>query len=138
MNATLASSLFQIINFTTHSGLELSWKIEYDALTPEEWDALAQIVAKRLIFREAIGVPSDNGEKFAQALNKYTSPESNIVLLVDDVLTTGASMEGLLQQAFEQRQKHGLDSDYWGVVVFARGELPYWVLPIFQVGDWLI
>lgn len=130
--------LFEIKDFTTHSGLELSWKIECDALTDEEWDALAQIVAKRFSFKEAIGVPSDNGEKFAAALNRYATDTSNMVLLVDDVLTTGASMNKLLETAFKEREAGNLDSDYWGVVVFSRGTRPYWVMPIFEVGDWLI
>ena len=33
--------LFQKIDFKSHSGLDLTWKIEMDALTPNEWDCIS-------------------------------------------------------------------------------------------------
>ena len=37
----MAIDLFQKVDFKSHSGLDLSWKIEMDALTPNEWDCIA-------------------------------------------------------------------------------------------------
>jgi orotate phosphoribosyltransferase len=48
-------------------------------------------------------------------------------LIVDDVLTTGKSME-------EMRKKHSNVLTI-GVVLFARGKCPKWVEPIFNMWD---
>jgi len=37
-------NLFQIGDFISHAGLPLKWKIECDAIKPEEWDALARMI----------------------------------------------------------------------------------------------
>ena len=36
--------LFQKINFTSHSGLDLTWKIEMDALSRGDWECIAQMI----------------------------------------------------------------------------------------------
>ena len=33
--------LFQRVDFTSHAGLDLSWKIEMDALSENEWKCIA-------------------------------------------------------------------------------------------------
>jgi hypothetical protein len=63
--------------------------------------------------------------RFAKALEKYIDPDGDIRLIVDDVLTTGTSME-------EARKQLGWD-DATGIVIFARGRCPDWILPIFDM-----
>jgi hypothetical protein len=109
--------------FTMHSGERGNFKIECDGLTDEDWATLAFIVSQRLTFRRVIGVPT-GGLKFAKALEPYVS-EDGPVLIVDDVLTTGRSME-------EFRSIFSFPCI--GVVAFARGECPDWVSPIFRYG----
>lgn len=74
--------------FTSHAGLELSWKIDCDSLTDADWSCIAAQVAQRIRFRDVIGVPS-GGLRFAAALEQYADQASDVTLIVDDVLTTG-------------------------------------------------
>lgn len=92
--------LFQHVpeGFTGHSGGRLYWKIECDALTSGDWQGLAWMVRERLYathgfkgFRAAVGIPR-GGTPFAAALNQHANPHADVVLLVDDVWTTGGSM----------------------------------------------
>ena len=120
--------LFQQGNFTLHSGDLSMLKIDCDALTNSDWDTLAALVAKRFpFFKNVVGIPT-GGERFAEALKPYiTTPmKAGIILLVDDVLTTGASME-------EMREKLG-SRGIIGVVAFARKRPASWIYPIFQLG----
>jgi orotate phosphoribosyltransferase len=120
--------LIEYGQFASHSGLMLPWKIDCDALTDEDLDGLAQIVARKLAFSKAVGVPT-GGIRFAQALRRYATPGYPI-LVADDVLTTGRSME-------EVRNSLMLDPrPILGVVIFARGPVPNWVWPIFTVSEW--
>lgn len=115
-------TLFRIGDFALHSGDRSRWKIECDSLTDEDWAALALMVVERVKpFTAVRGVPR-GGLKLAKALEPYRS-FGNGVLIVDDVLTTGASME---------QARRGRDSAQ-GAVVFARGECPDWVTPLFRM-----
>ena len=38
------AKLFTVGNFTSHAGLPLKWKIECDAISPEQWKALATMI----------------------------------------------------------------------------------------------
>lgn len=99
--------------FKMHSGGEGHFKIECDGLTDEDWATLAFIVSRHFTFSKVVGVPR-GGLKFAEALAPYVSDDGP-TLIVDDVLTTGRSME-------EARAQIGPVS--FGVVAFARGECP--------------
>lgn len=117
-------SLFQTGDFSLHSGARSIWKIECDALTPEDWRALAAMAAEILPpFGCVVGVPR-GGLPFADALTQYVSP-SPLLLIADDVLTTGASMEEMLAA-------HDSSGPVIGVCVFARGPAPEWVTPLFR------
>jgi pyrimidine operon attenuation protein/uracil phosphoribosyltransferase len=70
-----------------------------------------------------IGVPQ-GGLRLAKACRKYAIEHHAVVLIVDDVLTTGASME-------DERKKHR-DRPVIGVVLFARGPRPGWVNALFE------
>lgn len=122
-------SLFVPGEFTSHSGLMLPFKIDCDALTDADLDALAQIYAKRQQFREVNGVPS-GGLRFAEALRHYRVRTSSFILIADDVLTTGAAITELRDE--------WLESYHWkilGVVIFARGPCPDWITPLFQLSE---
>ena len=118
-------NLFQLGSFNLHAGGVSGYKIECDALEQSDWVTLAKIVADRFQFTHAIGIPR-GGLQFADALNMYKSEVAPHALLVDDVFTTGASME-------EFRAK--TDVPVYGVVVFARAPTPDWIHPIFQMWD---
>lgn len=99
-------------------------------LADRDWHAIAAMAVEILPpFGLVEGVP-DGGLPFAGALYLHPSflgPFEEIdpaapLLIVEDVLTTGASME---------RARAGRDAI--GVCVFARGPCPPWVRPIFQM-----
>jgi len=93
--------LFQSVEFTSHSGLDLNWKIEMDALNANEWNTIAKMIVEYSSpFSEAIGIPS-GGVKLAELLNEYaTKDPAHPICIVDDVLTTGKSFEYFLDQYF--------------------------------------
>lgn len=121
-------SLFELRNFVMHSGQSGYYKIECDALTDDDWDTLAFIIVEKINFKEVYGIPS-GGTKLQNALYKYTDSNSNTLLIVDDVLTTGRSIEEF-RKIITKNKKY---KNIIGVVVFARGKCPKWVKPIFQM-----
>lgn len=84
-------ALFQTGNFRLASGAESRWKIECDALTPDDWRGLAAMIAERARgFSHVAGVPR-GGLPLAEALRHHVSA-TGPRLLVDDVWTTGGSI----------------------------------------------
>ena len=50
--------LFQKVDFKSHAGLDLTWKIEMDALSRDEWECIAEMIIELSVpFREAVGIP---------------------------------------------------------------------------------
>lgn len=93
MNRNINIDLFQDVNFVSHSGLNLTWKIECDALNEGEWNALAKMIREyeSRSWSEVIGIPR-GGIPLANALSKYSVNNSkHPKLIVDDVYTTGKS-----------------------------------------------
>ena len=85
-------NLFVKETFTGHSGDELHWKIECDALSEKDWDCLAYMASTLMpSFSRAVGVPT-GGIPFADALNRYADENAQMWLIVDDVWTTGGSI----------------------------------------------
>ena len=123
------TNLFQYKKFTLHSGGIAHFKIECDAITKEDYETLAKIVSKKIKFKDVHGVPR-GGIPFENALKKYTSNDNNNLLIVDDVLTTGGSME----EAKLKFQNQNYDQIF-GIVVFARGDSPDWIQPIFKMQE---
>lgn len=117
-------NLFQLGNFTLHSGIQSFFKIDCDALTNNDWQTLARMIYENVPkFRKVIGIPK-GGIKLADALKQYRFPNpENPVLIVDDVLTTGNSMENMKRQ---------IGDNCIGAVVFARNKCPDWIISLFQ------
>jgi len=118
-------NLLQRKTFTTHAGNIAHFKIECDALTDEELETFAFLISEKFKFKLVYGIPS-GGNKIAAILEKYVDPTSNYVLIIDDVYTTGKSMEDA-SKIFE-------DVQLQGVVLFARAPIKHsWVSAVFQL-----
>ena len=122
--------LFQSVNFKSHSGLNLTWKIEMDALSEQDWFTIKKMIMEITPpFREAVGIPR-GGVKLGDLLNEHaTGKEGDPICIVDDVLTTGGSMEYFLTQY--QRNRRPFTAIGW--VVFARTQCPPWGKAHFQM-----
>ena len=120
--------LFTEQDFIGHSGDELHWKIECDALFPNEWKCIARMIfeIETRPFQAAIGIPR-GGVELGRWLNEYSTQNAeHPYLIIDDVLTTGGSMD-------EYKEEHFKDKDAFGWVVFARAKCPDWVTALFQM-----
>lgn len=114
------ADLFVSVVFSAHSGGILDWKIECDALTDKDIETLARIIARHMRFSRVVGVPR-GGLRLAAALKFYET--EGPFLIVDDVLTTGGSMERV-------RAEYA-DHETIGVVLFTRKQPPDWIKSVF-------
>ena len=124
--------IFQQVDFKSHAGLDLSWKIECDGISKREWKCLAGMILdyEKRPFQAAIGIPR-GGVMLGSYLNEYsTQNPDDPYLIVDDVLTTGGSMEDFRTSYFRNRDA---TSGSFGWVVFARGFPPQWCRSLFQM-----
>lgn len=113
-------SLFIQGGFRLHSGAFSAWKIECDNLTDEDIETIALMLSEALPrFGSVEGIPR-GGLRIAEALEPYVT--TGLPLVVDDVLTTGRSME-------EQRAGR----EVLGAVIFQRGRGLSWVTPLFAM-----
>tara|TARA_B100000945_G_C20407237_1_gene610683 strand:+ start:641 stop:1084 length:444 start_codon:yes stop_codon:yes gene_type:complete len=123
--------LFVEEDFIGHSGGELHWKIECDALFPNEWKCIAKMIMEheKRPFQAAIGIPR-GGITLSKYLNEYsTQNPEDPYLIVDDVLTTGGSMNYFVEQYFRNREPN----EYFGWVVFSRKSPASWIKALFQM-----
>lgn len=115
-------TLFQLGNFTLHSGEQSDFKIDCDALTEADWECLT-VMARKIIgsqYGDIVPVPR-GGVKWWEILSDF--PHSGGPrLIVDDVLTTGRSMRETMTRPNDV-----------GLVVFARGPLPPRVTALFAM-----
>lgn len=118
------ATLFRLGSYRLASGRRSSWKVECDALGPSDWETLALVADDRLRlrFRLAVCVPS-GGAPLARAMRQYERRDGP-VLICDDVLTTGESM---------QRELDRFGPDSIGLVAFARGPVPERVSAIWTL-----
>lgn len=123
-------SLFQTGYFQLHSGRFDKFKIDCDALSDEDIATIARMLVDRLPpFGEVEGVPR-GGLRLANELEKYALPGverkgwygAKALLIVDDVFTTGMSME-----------EHRGWRLAMGAVIFAREDTPEWITPLFRM-----
>jgi orotate phosphoribosyltransferase-like protein len=99
--------LFQSVNFISHSGIPLTWKIECDAIHDDEWATLAKMIREYepRNWSRAVGIPR-GGSKLGEELDKYsTGNEADPLLIVDDVYTTGRSFKNYIEQNTRPEQK---------------------------------
>ena len=121
-------NIFQQVDFKSHAGLDLSWKIECDGVSKKEWKCLAEMILdyEKRPFQSAIGIPR-GGVFLGALLNEYSTQKlDDPYLIVDDVLTTGGSM-------VDFRKEHFSGKETFGWVVFARGFPPQWCRSLFQM-----
>jgi len=129
------TDLFQSVDMVGHSGGKLKFKIECDALSTKEWDCLAEIIYDNepRNFGEVVGIPR-GGLPLARALEGYaTGKEEDPILIVDDVLTTGGSMNTFQMDYFRNRDPR---RGYIGWVVFSRIPLEHsngWISSLFMM-----
>lgn len=125
----LGHGMFKTGDFTLKSGEKSSWKIDCDALSVEDWDALAQMA---LPFVQPFNAVYDCGGasmQFAAALIPFIS-KSGAPLVVDDVFTSGATMEAVRINVVPKELDGPMGCK--GVVVFARHKPLPWVRAMFQ------
>lgn len=136
-------NLFQLGDFTLASGEKSNFKIECDVFSADDWEALAAMAVELLPpFGEVYGVPR-GGIPFADALRPYGracsvsfahQPHDQCLgkplpfLIAEDVVTSGKSIQRYLETL-----PWWSSSKVLGVCVFARGECPGWVTPLFQM-----
>jgi len=125
--------MFKNGEFTSHAGKKLSWKIECDSLDRNDITTICELIASKFAFKEAY-CPVTNSHfvnDMTRFLNHYHATKNcSQILIVDDVLTTGKSMEERRQNLIRQNV---LYSHIKGVVLFSRGECPRWITPIFTL-----
>lgn len=155
-------SLFRLGDFALASGSRSSWKIECDALTADDWRALAAMAVEVLPpFARVVGVPR-GGWPFMFALQPYAMCECghraskhNAGGVSPDYTHCGAVGCGCHGDHFRGRTLLAEDvattggsitrfrddlmigdklpaESYFGVCAFARGACPGWVTPLFR------
>lgn len=84
--------LFQKIDFISHAGIPMSWKIECDGINELEWSALAKMIMEYQTepFSKVVGIPR-GGLPLQWALEPYVTKGNHPWLVCDDVYTTGTS-----------------------------------------------
>ena len=120
-------NLFDNTSFKSNSGVMLPWKVECEALTDADWEWVADRVIKRFSFCGVVGVPT-GGNKLEKALKPYIKPDGDVFLIVDDVLTTGGSMENIKEKTKNQHR----NKPRIGIVLFSRITPPSWIISIWQ------
>lgn len=127
--------LFLQTSLVLHSGQCADFKIECDALSDNSVAALAYKISQKLEFSRVFGIPR-GGLRLSDALEKYCSSDlKKPILLVDDVLTTGTSMNEARIKLAKEIGK--VPNDIVGVVIFDRSTIfipnRYWIHSIFKM-----
>jgi hypothetical protein len=122
----VVTTLFDLSEFVGNSGNVLPWRVECDALTDADWEALAFMAVSLLPpFHTVEGVPR-GGLPFADALREHCTTDGKTLLIADDVCTTGGSLT-----------RHRANRPSWCVVAFARGPLPPLTAAVWKLGTYL-
>lgn len=116
------SNLLQRGTFTLTSGITTPFKIECDALTPDDWDTIGALLHEQVFsYREVHGVPR-GGLPLEESMRRYVQPDGATILVVDDVWMTGGSVERFIEEHPEWPRE-----DIHIAVAFVRG--PYRSVP---------
>ena len=86
------TDLFQKIDFISHAGIPMTYKIECDGINEAEWSAIAKMIMDYQLepFSKVVGIPR-GGLPLQYAMEEYITPGDHPWLVVDDVYTTGTS-----------------------------------------------
>ncbi len=125
----MSQSIFQAFDFTLPNGEPSIFKIECDHLTDTDIECFAKMVG-HVSFKSVEGIPR-GGIPFAKALEKYIDPESEVHLVVDDVLASGKAMTDAMQAASDRGEEV-----VRGIVIFSRAKRDVHVnncVPIFAM-----
>jgi len=126
-------NLFQKGAITLRSGKKSDYKIECDALTQDDWEGIAAAIMEEkllLPFSGVSGVPR-GGVPLANAMMQYVTPLADTLLICEDIVTTGGSMERWhAKLAADQAVKFRWVA---GVCFIARGNTPIWVTPLLKL-----
>lgn len=123
---SLPKPVFQLRRTTLSSGLISGWRINFERLDDSSvWCFAAQIAQQIGEFGRVEGVPT-GGDRLAECLSRWLQPNSDRLLIVDDVLTTGESI---------RRKRNGRLAVGW--VVFDRSAefsatRPQWVHALWR------
>ena len=123
--------MFKFKPFKSHAGKPLNWKIECDTLAQEDIDCLADLISMTHSYKNVDHPPTKSANliNLVSKLALRTSPDGDYdYLIVDDILTTGKSMNEIYEHLHIGHSKKTK-----GVVIFARSECPHWITPIFQL-----
>lgn len=127
----MKQTLLKSGEFTSHSGLKLPFKINCDALSDKDIECIAEYMVSKTDFCEVKGIPT-GGCRLAEALNKHSMRKtSSNHLIVDDVLTTGTSMEEHKTRLCEIDMVH--PDNVVGWVIFTRIKPPTWINAMFEL-----
>lgn len=142
------AELFEFGWFTSHAGLHLPFKIDCDALTDDTLRGIAKMLRWKFAFSEVHAVPSDEtlprtpaGPRLARILREeFTLVAGYPPLIVDDVLTTGMSMEEARTEVMRDRPSVMAPI---GFVIVSRApqdgaavSQPTWVHALMRVEQW--
>lgn len=124
-------NLFKSGDFTLNSGAKSKWKLECDALTDADIETLAYMIGILVgPFHSVEGIPR-GGLKLAAAMEKHRYNGESFAplpyLIVDDVLTSGGSMERRRRELANPIGLTTTGAAIIGVVIFSRGQLPPWI-----------
>lgn len=138
--------LFEFGWFDAHSGFQLPWKIDCDAWTDESLRGVAKMLKWKFAFDEVFAVPSleglgrnPAGPRLARILREEHAPDHGYPpLIVDDVLTTGRSIEEMRASVMRNRPL----AQPIGFVLYSRAPQdgaalarPTWVHSLFDVNQ---
>lgn len=139
-------SLIQVKDVILSSGNESKFKLECDKFIEENLEGLVFLIRSMVgPFHSIEGVPR-GGLRLLQALLPFRDLAADITgkhLIIDDVLTTGGSMERIYQ-ARKKCWPWGPEGtpapEIVGVVVFARGQTPPWIKALFTLDSslWML
>lgn len=130
-------ALFHWGGFRSTAGHRLPFKIDCDALTDADIHCIANVIASQTTFRAVYSVFT-GGDRLGLALIPFQNDEnSNRIIIVDDVLTTGGSMEATKKRVQRNYGAMGVEftGEIVGWVIFARKKPADWINAVFTLGE---
>lgn len=129
-------TLFRWGGFRTSTGHKMPFEINCDALTHEDILCIANVIAAKTTFKAVYSVPT-GGNRLGVALQQFRDGDgADRILIVDDVLTTGKSIESEKRRVTERLERMGVEftGEIVGWVIFARTQPADWINAIFTWG----